>query len=220
MLSSLRVSVKTSFVFLVIFTAVIFGTGYYLYGRDSIKTDNRSVYEFKSDLLKERLQLNPGDNQLELELAMAQYLEGKSDDSLKTYQEILENDPQNITALFYAGLINNDLKKYEEASVFLEKVVFVKPSFQPRLLYVNLGIAYFYSGNYSKAIYNLNKAANIDPGSATVHYYLGMSYQQTRQYQNARIALEKAVQIGGNNEEARKALESVNNYIKRGKQQH
>lgn len=217
MVLSARIGLNKAFTIVIIFTVTVFGAGYLWATNHWMNTENRNVYQFKSDLLKEQLEIKPGDLNVMLDLAMAQYLEGNAKSALMTYQSILEQDPDNINALLYMGLIKADMKDYQRAVMLLEKVVKADPRLQPRLLYSNLGIAYFNTGNYPKAVKNLQLASQAGPGSGQVHYYLGMSYLKLGQFEKARIPLEKAAQIGGNTEEAKKALITVNAAINKKK---
>lgn len=212
MVVSARIGLSKAFTIVIIFTVAVFGVGY-LWASNYWNTENRNVYQFKSDLLKEQLEIKPGDLNVMLDLAMTQFLEGNAKSALMTYQSILEQDPDNIYALFYMGLIKADMKDYQRAVLLLEKVVKANPRLQPRLLYSNLGIAYFNIGNYPKAVTNLQIASQAGPGSGQVHYYLGMSYMKLGQFENATIPLEKAIQIGWNKDEAKKALITANRNI-------
>lgn len=213
MVFSARIGLSKAFTIVIIFSVTVFGAGYLWANKHWMNTENRNVYQFKSDLLKEQLEMRPGDLDIMLDLAMTQYMEGNAKSALMTYQSILEQDPDNLYALFYMGLIKADMKDYKRAVILLEKVVKANPRLQPRLLYSNLGIAYFNTGNYHKAVQSLQTAAQIGTGSGKVHYYLGLSYMKLGQFENARIPLEKAVQIGGNTDEAKKALITVNSKI-------
>ncbi len=215
MLSEIRIGKGKAFTLVIIFTLIISAGAYYLFASDWLKTERRDVYQFSNDLLQDKLSLNPADINTKLDLAVSQYLQGKTGDAFNTYKSILKQDPQNTSALLYMGLIKVDMKDYQNAIPLLEKVVSFNPVFQPRLLYYNLGIAYFKTGDYAKAAKNLKVAAEVDSGSGPASFYLGMAYFKLGQYQNARIPLEKAVKLGQNPSEANKALQEIDSQLKK-----
>lgn len=217
MVVSARIGLSKAITIVIIFAVTVFGAGYLWASNHWMNTENRNVYQFKSDLLKDQLETRTGDINVMLDLAMAQYLEGNVKSALMTYQSILEQDPDNIYALFYIGLIKADMKDYQRAVLLLEKVVKTNPRLESRLLYSNLGIAYFNTGNYPKAVKNLQIASQIGTGSGQVYYYLGMSYMKLGQFENAIVPLEKAVQLEVNTDQAQKALITANSNIKKKK---
>lgn len=204
-----RIGMKKAIAIIVVFTMIITSLGYGVIYRLWLKPDSRNTYEVQADLLQERLLEDPGDNKTELDLAIALYLNGKTEEALNICDLVLQKQSADITALLYAGLIKTDLKEYRKAIPLLEKVAAQKPSFQKRLLYFNLGLAYLNTGDYPKAIKNLKTAADVDPGSAMAHYYLGLAYDKAGQYDLAVASMEKAVRIGGDFLDVRQVLETA-----------
>jgi superkiller protein 3 len=58
-----------------------------------------------------------------------------------------------------------------------------------------LGIESYNKEDYDKAIERLNAAANLRPADADIFYYLGDSYSAKKQYKEAIVKYEKAMQI-------------------------
>ena len=60
---------------------------------------------------------------------------------------------------------------------------------------------------------HLEASASQRPTNASVHYHLGIAYQQLGDHERARRSLEKAVGLGTFDEidQARKALEQISN---------
>lgn len=206
-----RINFKLAMLLISLFTVIVFGAGFSLTYKYWLKTDKRNVYELKMDLLKEQLQKNPLNEEVQLDLALSLYLDGQSEQALSNYQKVLKLNPKNITALLYLGLIKVDLKQYQDAIPYLEKVVSVRPDFMERLLYYNLGIAYLNTNNYQKARDSLNIASGIDPGSAHAKYSLGVTYFKLKQYDKAKLFLEQAIKIGGPIGDANRILEVIKN---------
>lgn len=87
------------------------------------------------------------------------------DKVLQTYEEILKVDAQNYTANYWAGVIQYNRKKYEQASKLFEKVVNLYPfDFDANHMlawtYLNLG-----KNNDAKTLFN--KALLNQPGNAS-----------------------------------------------------
>ncbi|NWF93583.1 MAG: tetratricopeptide repeat protein [Syntrophaceae bacterium] len=61
--------------------------------------------------------------------------------------------------------------------------------------YVNLGLAYFESGQYGKALETTQKAIDIDPKSANAYYNLGMVLQKMGDLNKAIGAIRKSLDI-------------------------
>lgn len=87
------------------------------------------------------------------------------DKVLQTYEEILKVDPQNITANYWAGIIQYNRKKYESAARYFELVINLYPfdydgNHMLAWTYLNLGRA-----NDAKTLFN--KALLIRPADAS-----------------------------------------------------
>jgi len=74
----------------------------------------------------------------------------------------------------------------------LEALANTNPSFDNLL---NLSMAYIHSNMPGKSIEPLNKAAQLNPGSAVVYNNLGVAYTMLQQYQNGIDACNKALKI-------------------------
>lgn len=104
---------------------------------------------------------------VEAKLGLAQPLAAllSLDKLLQVYVDILKIDPQNTKANYWAGVINYNRKKYEQAAKFFEKVVNLYPidydsNHMLAWTYLNLG-----RNNDAKILFN--KALLIKPGDAS-----------------------------------------------------
>jgi len=77
------------------------------------------------------------------------------------------------------------------------------------------GRDYFYNGEFQKAVEYLKKSANIAPNVET-YMYLGLSYSNLHQYENAIASYSKAIELNPNLTEAyvqrAKACGDIGNY--------
>jgi len=61
--------------------------------------------------------------------------------------------------------------------------------------FLSLGKAYFYLRQPEKAIENLEKARELDSGIGETHYYLGMSYQDNKNLEQAQECYDQYVKL-------------------------
>lgn len=64
---------------------------------------------------------------------------------------------------------------------------------------VNNGLTYLNVGNFERAKYHLDKAAEYSPGSGDVNYALGIYFQRVREYDNAEAYFKKALNVDDKN---------------------
>ncbi len=67
--------------------------------------------------------------------------------------------------------------------------------------YYNVGISYLNVGENSKAIYNLNKALELDPNNPDILNALGIAYSSVHEYEKAKQYFKKAIKINPNKAE-------------------
>ncbi|HHQ48131.1 MAG TPA: tetratricopeptide repeat protein, partial [Acidobacteria bacterium] len=84
---------------------------------------------------------------------------------------------------------------YTKAARVGEKLANAKPIFEHQLL---AGESWLGAKKFDKALVWLKKAASKKPQNALVHYYIGQSYSQLGQFDQALASLQKALQLGPN----------------------
>jgi tetratricopeptide (TPR) repeat protein len=86
------------------------------------------------------------------------HIQGKFDEARAIYEEILNNNPDNLSVSFlYANLLNN-VKEYDKAIEYYNKVYAVTKSDDIKQ---NIIMAYYNSGNYAKAAEEAETVNNI-----------------------------------------------------------
>lgn len=120
-------------------------------------------------------------------LGMGDVFRAKRSDArqaLEWYKGVLQKDPNNKKAHYWAGWCCNELKDYAQAQTYLQKLILLEPD--NRLAYAELGFSHYFLRNYTDAITHLKKAESL-PGAAseTVIYYLGLCYVRSSQKQEA-----------------------------------
>lgn len=130
---------------------------------------------------------------------------GHIQESNDLYSQAIEKSPAMIEA--YMGLYENyrRMEKYKEAVIVLEKVIYIKPDFEPA--YLALGHLYFDRGfprksrKYciEKALKNFTVALNLNPQNAHTAYSLADIYRiigddlKAEEYYNRARSLEENV---------------------------
>ena len=116
----------------------------------------------------------------------------KYDDAEATFRKVIQNDPQNATALNYLGYMLADRgSKLDEALTLIKKAVDLDPANGAYL--DSLGWAYFKQGKYDQAEENLIKASQRIGSDPTVQNHLGDLYQKTGRLKLAAAHWERAL---------------------------
>lgn len=124
-----------------------------------------------------------------VELAFVYTKLGKEAFAEKLLRRAYEIDPENEEVLFMLGNIYIHLKKFDEAIKFFTKLA---PLEYPAVHY-NLGLAYYYRGDYLEAEAEFKKVLKIDPGFPRAVEMLAEVLMKRGSYEEAFEYLQKAV---------------------------
>ncbi|MCK4916710.1 MAG: tetratricopeptide repeat protein [Candidatus Omnitrophica bacterium] len=102
--------------------------------------------------------------------------------------------PNNPDAYVNLGVIHIKEKNFEAASRNLLKALDLsKSSYSKKeIIFYNLGLCFYFKGDQPKAIQYLKDAILIYPKFDQAMFYLGMSYDEMRDYANAYLNVFKA----------------------------
>ena len=89
------------------------------------------------------------DERLHLGQAEIALNNGQYETALELYRKALNDEPENLLALSRAGAVCMMLEKYENALRYFNRAIEVDPDNGDN--YFNLGNAYFFQDQYSKA---------------------------------------------------------------------
>jgi tetratricopeptide (TPR) repeat protein len=115
--------------------------------------------------------------------AIVAYEEKRYEDALADLGEALRLDPGNIDALYYTGLANIALQRYDLAREALERARKERPGDLSVLF--QLGVLYFGMGRYEQAQPLLEEVFRIDPSLDGLGYYVGFMRYRAKDYQGA-----------------------------------
>ena len=108
-------------------------------------------------------------------------------------RELLAQNPDNPTLLAKLGDMYFERAEYFQAVQEYEKVLKLAP--EDIDTYNDLGLSYFYIGRPEDAIRSLNKGIEKDPSFQRIWLSLGFVQASNRNMEEAREALEKAIDI-------------------------
>jgi Tfp pilus assembly protein PilF len=116
--------------------------------------------------------------------------EGKTEQALSRYREILSQDPYNPYVLTNLGLIYQQTGNLKEAISLYEKALESDPKFVPAAQ--NLGVAWLKAGNSEEAARWLERTLALQPDNANALVNLGLLYKRRGNREMARQSLRKA----------------------------
>ncbi len=122
-------------------------------------------YTASRDYYRKAAGLKPYSVESRLGLAKPLAALESTDELLKTYEEILKIDPQQVTANYWAGVIQYNRKRYEQASRHFERLVNLYP-FDYDANHM-LGWTYLQLGRTAESRLLFQKALLIRPGDAS-----------------------------------------------------
>lgn len=115
--------------------------------------------------------------------AILAYDAHKYDEALALLKEALAQDPNNVEALYYSGLVLMAQQKTEEAVLVLEKARARAPRDLSTLFL--LGVAYFALERYDQAEGPLTQVLDERPKTEGIGYYVGLIRYRKKDYQGA-----------------------------------
>ncbi|MDO8480132.1 MAG: tetratricopeptide repeat protein [Candidatus Rokubacteria bacterium] len=131
--------------------------------------------------------LQAGAQQSEADVFVAQailaYDDKRYDEALEYLREAVQQDPKNVEALYYTGLVNIALQRFEPAVQALERARTLAPDdFSVRFL---LGVGYFAQERYEQAEPILNQCFRERPTTDGLGYYVGFMRYRKKDYVGA-----------------------------------
>lgn len=115
--------------------------------------------------------------------AILAYDARRYDEALGLLREALAQDPNNVEALYYTGLVLMAQQKTEQAAEVLEKARVRAPR-DLSILFL-LGVAYFALERYDQAEVPLTPVFNERPQTEGIGYYVGLIRYRKKDYQGA-----------------------------------
>ena len=115
--------------------------------------------------------------------AILAYDARRYDEALALLKEALAQDPKNVEALYYSGLVLMAQQQTEQAVEVLEKARVLAPR-DPSILFL-LGVGHFALERYDQAEGPLTQVLNERPQTEGIGYYVGLIRYRKKDYQGA-----------------------------------
>jgi len=152
------------------------------------------------DVIQQGLTQQPNSGNLQLTLAGILELKGNYEGAISQYEDILKQQPGSLIIINnLASLLadhRTDKASFDQAQAL---AVSLRESQVPQFK-DTLGWVYYRQGDFKASVPLLEEAATSLPGSALVHYHLGMSYLGTGQSAKASDQLKQALSQTSDND--------------------
>ncbi len=118
---------------------------------------------------------------------------GRSVQAIGAYEAATEADPGFAGGFYNLGNLYYDLKQYDRASVYFQKVIALEPDFAEA--YYNFGNMYYDTGKYERAIGKFEKVIELKPDFAEAHFQMGNALYGLRKYDRAAGYFEETIAL-------------------------
>ena len=118
---------------------------------------------------------------------------GRSVQAIRAYEEVADADPEFAGAYYNLGNLYYELKQYDRAAPYFQKVIGLKPDFAEA--HYNFGNLHYDTGQYGRAIEYFEKVIALKPDFAEAHFQMGNAWYGLRRYDRAAKHFESAITL-------------------------
>lgn len=123
---------------------------------------NLKDYDKARDFIKRSIDACPQHKLFKIKLGDVFFEEGKYLSAIQLYEDYLKKEnPNDPYVLFYIALSHQKLKNWDESEFWWKKAIEIDP--EDWAACYNLGLVYYYTSKYDKAIKNFNKCLELNP---------------------------------------------------------
>ncbi len=156
--------------------------------------DERQLYSKSEPAFLHAIALNPKATNALFNLGLSYLRQRRYSDALAQFDRLLSVDPLYPQGQLQRGVALEQLKRYREGIVALRQYLALHPD--DSFAQIKLGEALCGQGKFPEAIELLNKAATAPgPQASRAYSQLGFTYYDMARYQDALVALDKALKI-------------------------
>lgn len=154
------------------------------------KQYQRAYVEFQK-----AIELNDRDKESFYYIGYIYTLWGQYENAIKFLKKAISLDKHYAEAYNHLGVVYLNLQKWDKALESFHKAI-REPLYEtPEMAYYNAGRAYYYRGDYLKAIDSLQNSLTRSPDFARANYFMGLIHLKLGGDENAKqeflIAIEK-----------------------------
>jgi tetratricopeptide (TPR) repeat protein len=118
---------------------------------------------------------------------------GDYETGIRLYEQIIENDPANGTAMYHLGYGYGKIGELYQEISYYEKAIAL--GYQTDQIYRNLGMVYLWTDQVEEGFRAFKKALSIKPNSADNHFAMGLAHQRGGNYEMAEKEFLRAIRI-------------------------
>lgn len=161
--------------------------------------------------------LDPSNPEIENEMALVYNEIGEYKLALQHFEKALHLKPNYSEAINNMGITYSNMKEWDKALSCFQKAASDVLYKTPHYAYHNIGLVYYYKGDYTIAIEKYHKALALSPSYVIVYFDLASSYIALNRFDDAIECYKKAAELTPQSRQADLSLAGL--YIKMNKQQ-
>lgn len=165
-------------------------------------------YESAMVAYDKALALAPNNPSILLSKASLEYTNKNNAESRKFIKQALDLKPNYVDAIFFLAQIETNEGNLSEAIKQAESAARVAPN--DSTVFFRLGLLRYNNSDYTGAVSAFEKAVILDNSYMNARYFLGQSYKKVGRASDALIQFNILAKVLPNNEDIKKALNSVN----------
>jgi type IV pilus assembly protein PilF len=162
-------------------------------------------------------ELDPNNPEIKHQIALVYNQIGEYKLALQHFEEALHLKPDYSEAINNMGITYSNLKEWDKALACFQKAASDVLYKTPHYAYHNMGLVYYYKGDYTAAIEKYQKALALSPSYAIIYFDLAASYISLSRFDDAIDCYKKASELMSHSRQADLSLASL--YIKINKHQ-
>lgn len=137
-------------------------------------------------------------------LAFVYREEGDYEKAVALYLEAIQRDPEHQDALYQLARLYKELKQWDNARFYLERLMEMSPSSRYLQAYIDLLEVYLHLGLNDEATRLAKMMTMLPDGMPRVNYYRGMAFYTLKDYESAKVYF--ASQKNGNDKRIQSQL--------------
>jgi tetratricopeptide (TPR) repeat protein len=157
--------------------------------------------------LAEKIELNPGDIELRIDIGNLYYENHMYDQAMESYLVAVDMDSTHAGARLNLGSLYADLGRFDKAIEELNAAHELEPD--NAMILSNLGSAYYAAQKFPEAVDSFLRALELDPGSVEAHFNLGVAFADAQIFDEAIREWQKVIELSPDSDAAQTCRENI-----------
>lgn len=185
-----------------IFALVVFSSG--AAADEGAPPDERTA---KIEAQSKKVQEQPGDVEVLIDLGNLYYESNMLDQALATYLEAAKIDSTHVGALLNLGAVYADMGRQTDAIPYLQKALKLAPG--NAMILTNLGSTFYSLQRYGDAADMYRRALEADPKNVEAHFNLGVAFADAQIFDEAIREWKTVIEIDPGGSVAKTCRENI-----------